>query len=493
MTQALRVLVYSKDRQVLAHLWRLLAACGHEVRQAGDDPAMVGELEAFAPHVLLVDLEPGLPELLDVCRAASSGHSSGKPYIMVLGRGRLSEAIRPAWEAGADDFLQRPVVYGELLARLRFAARALEFERRIARLPGIDPLTGLPNRAAFIRRMRARLLEVTQQQPAPDVGTPARKAVPVPSPAALPLWVAMADLDRLSAINRRQGWPTGDTVLQQLAEALVHQAGQHATVGSFGAGRFAILVECDGSEKARAWAENVRTALAASQGPGQTDSSGVSGTRAGGPVTVSIGLAPCQPGLAPEDVIVQAEQALAAAKSTGRNTACVYGEVLGPPKGWTDFAAGRLFAHTRAADVMTVVTRVVQADAPASEAWSLLRRLATAALPVVQPNGKLVGLILAEHAPPTPHAWEGATAGQVAERDVPLEDEGASFERLREFFTRDSRPAIVIQRAGKPVGLVTADCLAALGVPVSPETFAMPGAESTAALAVPDLRPLAAP
>ncbi len=492
MTPLLRVLVYSEDRPVLGHLSRLLLACGYEVRQAADATAAALELETWCPHVLVVDAEPGLPQALEICRTASSGTAGTRPYIMMLCRAGASQAIAPAWEAGADDFLHRPVVYGELLARMRFAARALEFERRMARQPGVEPLTGLPNRAAFLHRLRRRLAEwAASSQPPQGPARPHKAPAPVPD-RVLPLWVAVADVDRLSAINRRWGWPAGDAVLRHVAELLVHHAGQEAGVASFGAGRFAMLAQTP-ADQALAWAERIRTAIAADDWAAESALPATPATPPACGITVSLGVAPCPSGVPAEAAVAHAEQALAAAKAAGRNTACPYGEDLRPPKGWTDFAAaGRLFDRTRAGDVMSVISHAVAAEAPASQAWSLLRRTGAPALPVVERNGTLAGLILAENAPSTPQPWEGIPARQVMDRDVALEDESAPFERLREFFTRDSRPAVVVQRAGRPVGLVTADCLAALGVPVGPETFAAAELEGSAGLAVPDLRPLAA-
>lgn len=488
MTQVLRVLVYSADRPVLGHLSRLLLACGYEARQAADPAAAAIELESWSPQVLLVDSEPALSQALDVCRAASSGSPASRPYIMMLCRAGCSQVIVPAWEAGADDFLHRPVVYGELLSRLRFAARALEFERRMARQPGVEPLTRLPNRATFLQEVRRQLSHWASSRP------PGREpASPVHKPGAaghrvLPLWIVIADVDRLSAINRRWGWPAGDAVLRHVAGLLAHKAGQDTTVASFGAGRFAMLVHAHSPQEAMAWVEEMRTAVAAADRSAET---APPATPPDCPIAISVGVAACQADIPAETSVARAEQALAAAKAAGRNTSHAYGEERGVPGGWTDFvAAGRLFDRTRAADVMGVIGRVVHAEAPASEAWFLLRRLGTPALPVVERNGALAGLILAENTPATPQAWEGVPAQEVMDRDVAIEDECAPFDRLREFFTRDGRPVVVIQRAGRPVGLVTADCLAALGVPVGPETFAGTELEGSAGLAVPDLRPL---
>ncbi len=303
--------------------------------------------------------------------------------------------------------------------------------------------------------------------------------------------MVIADVDRLDAINRRLGWPAGDAVLRHAAEFFVQQCGPRAVVASFGAGRFAILMDNVQAAEAMALAERLRSDFEGGQRAAGSEAASGPRTPPVGPITISLGLAACQAAAPAEEAITLAEQALAAAKAAGRNIVRAFGEVPGVPGGWTDFAAaGRLFDHTRAGDVMTLVTRSVAADAPACDAWTILRSSAMPAVFVVQRTGSLAGVILAERTPPAMEAWEGVTAEQVMERDVGVEDEATPFEQLREFFTRDNRPAVVIRRSGRPVGLVTPDCLAALGVPVGPETFA--AATHDVGLAVPDLRPLAA-
>jgi predicted transcriptional regulator len=112
---------------------------------------------------------------------------------------------------------------------------------------------------------------------------------------------------------------------------------------------------------------------------------------------------------------------------------------------------------------------------------------------VVHADGRLAGLVLPESLPSGAESdpLEMLRVGEVMTTDVPHEDETAKFAALREFFTRDSRPVIVIVRAGRPTGLVTPDNLAALSTPLSTETFAtaecLPGSQG---LLVPDLRPL---
>src|SRR2546421_11767397 len=57
-----------------------------------------------------------------------------------------SHAVRLAFEAGATDFISKPVNWALLPRRLEYILRNAAADERIERLAYFDPLTGLPNR-----------------------------------------------------------------------------------------------------------------------------------------------------------------------------------------------------------------------------------------------------------------------------------------------------------------------------------------------------------
>ncbi len=467
MARPLSVLVYSEDRQVLRHLSRSLSAFGYEVRQAAKRMQALAEIEAEGPHVLLVDSEPNVAEALELCRAASSDQGRRRPFIFLLLSALSARGLTEALEAGVDDFLARPVIYGELLARLRAAARVLEFERRAVQQSGVDDLTGLPNGQAFRRRLDHRRAAGKEEQPS--------------RPAAC----VLVDLDLLDRINHLHGHTVGDAVIRATAEKLASLCGPTEWIASFGGGRFAMLVPGMDDAEARDWAELLRAEV--EESPFSAGSVTIR-------VTASFGVAPHDAAQTIDETLARAEQALQAAKSSGRNCVVRYGDHDDRMTAWTDFAApGKLFERTTARDVMTPVTRTLGPGESAAHAAAIFRRTRAAAIPVVHADGRLAGLVLPESLPSGAELdrLEALRVGEVMTTDVPQEDETARFAALREFFTRDSRPVIVIVRAGRPTGLVTPDNLAALSTPLSTETFA--AAECLAGsqgLLVPDLRPL---
>ena len=70
-------------------------------------------------------------------------------YIFFLTAKSESGELIEGLDVGADDFLCKPVLQSELLARLRSAARVLNLERRLSQLVRTDSLTGLMTRHAF--------------------------------------------------------------------------------------------------------------------------------------------------------------------------------------------------------------------------------------------------------------------------------------------------------------------------------------------------------
>lgn len=94
---------------------------GHEVRVAGSAAAALAALREGLPDLLLLDL--GLPDgdglaLLDTVRELS-------PDLLVIiltARDGLRDRVR-GLDAGADDYLIKPVALAELEARLRALAR----------------------------------------------------------------------------------------------------------------------------------------------------------------------------------------------------------------------------------------------------------------------------------------------------------------------------------------------------------------------------------
>ena len=152
----LRALIVSGDRPLLRHISQFLSAFEYEVWQAEGKDGGLALCEAVEPEFVLLDASRTTTEQLDACRASKARCRHTVPFIFWLSAPLAALEMIEVLEAGADDFLAKPLVYGEALARLRAGARLLEHRRRARGQNRLDPETGVLsaaafNRAAFVR------------------------------------------------------------------------------------------------------------------------------------------------------------------------------------------------------------------------------------------------------------------------------------------------------------------------------------------------------
>ncbi|WP_168220264.1 putative bifunctional diguanylate cyclase/phosphodiesterase [Azospirillum thermophilum] len=156
-----------------------------------------------------------------------------------------------------------------------------------------DSLTGLLTRTVFMDRLTQALRHA----------------------GAMPVSLLLADLDGLSDVNQRFGGQTGNALLREIAWRICEEAGPGATVARIGGDVFTILLPDTPGEAAQALAERLRARIAdpIRLGP---DLEVV--TASFGVVTAEPGPAgPGQPEVDPEEMVVEAELGMLAAKGEG--------------------------------------------------------------------------------------------------------------------------------------------------------------------------------
>jgi diguanylate cyclase (GGDEF)-like protein len=110
----------------------------------------------------------------------------------------------------------------ELCNNIAFAIDHIEKEEKLNYLAYYDPLTGLANRSLFLKR-------ATEYMRAATAG-------------GHKLALFLIDLERFKNINDSLGHPAGDALLRQVAEWLIHNAGDASLLARVGADQFAIVM-----------------------------------------------------------------------------------------------------------------------------------------------------------------------------------------------------------------------------------------------------------
>ena len=188
----------------------------------------------------------------------------------------------------------------ELEERVQERTRELEdLNEKLNELSVTDGLTGLRNR---------RFLDQQLEQ---EVGRAWR--------AGHPLSVAMLDIDHFKSVNDTYGHQVGDECLRLVGEILHAALRSPSDTGArYGGEEFVMILTDTGPDEALAVVERVREKIHESRAEcdgvvlALTASAGVTGH----PVDESV---------TPDQLLVEADEALYYAKESGRDRACVYG------------------------------------------------------------------------------------------------------------------------------------------------------------------------
>lgn len=294
------VLIAEDDRVFRTLLQTWLERWGYKTTLAEDGAAAWRELQVeHHPRLLLLDwMMPGM-DGVEICRRIRAMSNEFYSYILVVTSKPDKEDAITALDAGADDYIVKPINVHELRARVQVGRRILLLQdelvrsrEHLRRQATLDSLTGLLNRRGIIEALSEEL---------------ARAARGVDCTGIL-----MLDIDKFKHINDCYGHQAGDAILAEFGSRVTAALRNYDKVGRYGGEEFlAILPDCEPGLVASI-AERIRSRIAAN--PFLTPSGEM-------PVTVSIGAAVSGPSqfLDAERAIRKADFAMYGAKNKGRN------------------------------------------------------------------------------------------------------------------------------------------------------------------------------
>ena len=117
----MKLLLVEDDAALVSAVARGLRGAGYAVDTAGSAEECVGQLRINTYDVIVLDL--GLPDVdgLTLLRRLRD-QEIATPVLVLTARGELTDRVT-GLDAGADDYLQKPFAFPELLARLRALLR----------------------------------------------------------------------------------------------------------------------------------------------------------------------------------------------------------------------------------------------------------------------------------------------------------------------------------------------------------------------------------
>ncbi len=285
------------DQPVNIHLMHQVLSAEHDVFMATSGAQALAFCQNSPPDLVLLDVVmPGM-DGLTVCRRLKEHADTAAIPVIFVSAGQQPEDENACWEAGAVDFVNKPV--NPLTLRKRVMAHVqLKFHVDTLRaLAFADGLTGIANRRYFDERLDSEWRRCGR--------------------SGAPLALLLIDVDHFKRYNDEYGHPAGDDCLRRIATTLAATLSRpYDLMARFGGEEFVCLLPETAGDGALALAQKLEGAVRALALEHR-------GSDTAPVVTVSIGVAAMLPQREndPALLVGQADAALYRAKQLGRGRA----------------------------------------------------------------------------------------------------------------------------------------------------------------------------
>ena len=247
----LKVLIAEDNPGFRLALEKLLKKWGYDAVPAVNGREALDLLtQADPPRLAILDWM--MPELdgVEVCRQVRERNVEPYIYVLLLTAKDTADELIEGMEAGADEYLRKPVNTQELRVRLRAGRRIIDLQEELVRARELlrkqasrDSLTEFFNRGAMFEILVRELKRAERESST--------------------LSLIMTDLDHFKKINDNFGHPAGDAVLREAARRIAACIRPYDAPCRYGGEEFVIVMPGCDLDDAIARAEDIRAKGAA--------------------------------------------------------------------------------------------------------------------------------------------------------------------------------------------------------------------------------------
>ena len=295
----MKVLIADDDLVNLRLLEAHLTEWGFEVISARDGRTALELLDApDGPRLALLDWMMPKMDGIDVCERVRAQTDGAYRYLLLVTSKGRKEDMLAGLDAGADDYLTKPLNLAELRARVQTGKRVIELQAALLGAQETlrtqatrDELTGLWNRRAIDEALEHEIPRARRGRSSTAV--------------------VLGDLDHFKTINDTYGHAAGDAVLREVAQRIAQAVRLSDSVGRYGGEEFLVMLPVCERAGGEMLAQRICSAVSAR--PVEFGEIRLS-------VTISLGLATCPAACCSREQLVErADQALYRAKEAGRD------------------------------------------------------------------------------------------------------------------------------------------------------------------------------
>lgn len=300
-----RILLVDDEPTQRLIMARLLKRAGFQVETAANGREALSKIASGDYQLMITDWE--MPEMdgIALCSALRNSEDQAYIYIILLTARDSIEHVVTGLQAGADDYLTKPVIEPELIARLNTGKRIVTLERSLRtaneenrRLSITDALTGACNRRYLMEQLPREIDRAARY--------------------GRQLSVIMCDVDHFKKINDTHGHLIGDEVLKWFVQSMQQSVRASDWVARYGGEEFVIVLPETNVANAGVAAEHLREQISA--GPFECK-------EASFPVTASFGVSGWHErvpqGSTVDALLSKCDTGVYASKAGGRNRVSV--------------------------------------------------------------------------------------------------------------------------------------------------------------------------
>jgi two-component system, cell cycle response regulator len=299
-----RILVVDQDFQNLGVLLEPLRWEGYDTKGETSIKQALKVAKTWAPHIVLIDtrISPESLRALEIFKKKLPLTS-----ILLISDDAATESIISGLDSGADDYIIKPFVPLELLARIRTHLRIRDLTQqlihaneKLKELVDIDDLTGLFNMRSLYQKLEFEIERGKRFQ---------RDSC-----------VVMIDMDHFKSVNDGHDHLFGSYVISQVGKIIKQITRNIDIPARYGGDEFLVVLTEVSYDGALLYCERLRKMISRYLFKSGNDSIRL---------TASLGFAITRPGesISARELVKRADQALYHAKRTGRNKVCFFDNI----------------------------------------------------------------------------------------------------------------------------------------------------------------------
>lgn len=218
------ILVVDDRRSTRLLIRKVLQKEGYKIVEAENGQEALEIFNTYKPAVILLDIVMPVMDGLTACkkiRRMPGGEET--PILMFTGKNEGKFVVEKAFQAGANDFITKPINWEELKYRVLRMLQIRDMYEKIQRQYYYDSLTGLPNRLLLQDRLSVAINQLSETNGK--------------------LAIIYLTIKNFNLINDAFGYEDGDFILKAITERLLTISNPNLTITRVGLANFPCIIK----------------------------------------------------------------------------------------------------------------------------------------------------------------------------------------------------------------------------------------------------------